>query len=212
VIRACANALLAKHVIVCEGATEIGLLRGLDQFWSNAGLDSFALCGVALTNGAGIPQAVERANTFSALGYRTLLVMDSDRPLMPDQLQACQQAATHIIEWGGAQATEDALFTGLAWLDVLALLNVAEATWTTALLETNLRSHSVGRLGLDDCRSAETREHRELLALTAKRQAWFKRIDFGEQIGRDVLGPALLRASAALQAIFQQLRTWVDDG
>src|SRR3954471_5564612 len=36
-IRAHAHALLASSIVVCEGASEIGLMRGLDQYFTSTG-------------------------------------------------------------------------------------------------------------------------------------------------------------------------------
>ncbi len=56
-IRSGAEAFLAPKIVVCEGATEIGFLRGLDDHWvavqQNREIYS-PICGVALfdANGA----------------------------------------------------------------------------------------------------------------------------------------------------------------
>ena len=52
-LRACAEAFLAPKVIVCEGATEIGLMRGLDIYRDEKGLPTLALNGAALADGHG---------------------------------------------------------------------------------------------------------------------------------------------------------------
>ena len=46
-IRLFPDALLAPQIIVCEGPTEVGLLRGLDQFRIARGEPSVAALGVA---------------------------------------------------------------------------------------------------------------------------------------------------------------------
>lgn len=54
-VRTNTEAFLAVDVIVAEGPTEIGLVRGLDNFWVKQGCDPLALAGIAITNGCGIP-------------------------------------------------------------------------------------------------------------------------------------------------------------
>ena len=66
-LRACAEAFLAPSVLVCEGATEVGLVPGLDLFWTGAGGRAIGSCGVALADGAG-SNMLQRALAFARSG------------------------------------------------------------------------------------------------------------------------------------------------
>ena len=211
-LRRCAEAFLAAAVAVAEGPTEVGLLRGLDQFWISQGRDPLALCGIAVADGGGIPQAATRATILAKLGYRTMLFMDDDRALTLDERAPVDQAGVTITSWGNGRATEDALFSGLAWVDVQALVAIAVEIWGEARLDQNLRSYSDGRIDFATCRGVDQRHHRDLLARTAKGQDWFKRIEFGERVAQEVLGPGLPRATVELQATIEQLYQWSRGG
>lgn len=78
-IRAHAHALLASSIVVCEGGSEIGLMRGLDQHFTSVGDRSFAACGATLVNGNG-DETFSRAIALQSLGYRTAILRDSDKP------------------------------------------------------------------------------------------------------------------------------------
>ena len=52
-IRSGAEAFLAPKIIVCEGATEVGFLRGLDKHWTASAKSSFAYQGIALLDAQG---------------------------------------------------------------------------------------------------------------------------------------------------------------
>jgi putative ATP-dependent endonuclease of the OLD family len=206
------EAFLAAGVIVAEGPTEIGLVRGLDHYWVSQHQNPLALEGIAITNGGGIPQAASRAAAFAKLGYRTLLLMDDDRPLTFEERASVDQQGVTVISWGGGHATEDALFMGLGWPDVLVLIGVAEQIWGAEQLNAWLRSYSDGQLDLTHCRAADLPAHRALLAHAAKRKDWFKRIDFGERIGMEVIGPGFSRAVPTLQATITALYHWSRGG
>ncbi|KAF4559683.1 AAA family ATPase [Pseudomonas sp. CES] len=47
------EAFLAKSIIVCEGASEVGFARGLDQWWVSLGATSFLAHGGAYVNAGG---------------------------------------------------------------------------------------------------------------------------------------------------------------
>lgn len=211
-VRRNAESFLAAAVIVAEGPTEIGLVRGLDYFWISQGQNPLALEGIAISDGGGIPQAASRAAAFAKLGYRTLLLMDNDRPLTPAERTHVDQAGASTVDWGAGQATEDALFNGLAWPDVQRLLTIAAEIWGDTHVDQGLRSNSNGALGLDECRTTDELGRRALLAVTSKQQGWFKRIDLGERVGQEVLGPGYQRAQPRLQATLNDIYLWTRGG
>ena len=74
------EAFLAPNVVVCEGASEVGLLRGIDRFLVSTGLsDSITAKGTALVDAGGVTRLYERAKAFLALGYRVLAFRDDDQ-------------------------------------------------------------------------------------------------------------------------------------
>jgi putative ATP-dependent endonuclease of the OLD family len=75
------DAFLAPSVLVCEGATEVGFVRGIDLYRVTDGETSIAAHGVALVDcGGGEPErCFKRAAVFQNLGYRTGILRDSDK-------------------------------------------------------------------------------------------------------------------------------------
>ena len=59
-IRTGAEAFLAPKIVACEGATEAGFLRGLDDYWIANGLSAFAYQGIALLDVGGAPEPQAR--------------------------------------------------------------------------------------------------------------------------------------------------------
>ena len=211
-VRSNAESFLAAAVIVAEGSTEIGLVRGLDYYWIGQGQNPLALEGIAVSDGGGIPKAATRAAAFAKLGYRTLLLMDDDRPLTPAERAPIDREGASVITWGNGQATEEALFNELGWPDVLTLLDIAVQIWNEAHLDQCVRTTTNGRLNLAMCRANDQPDHRTHLALSAKAHGWFKRIDFGERVGQEVLGPGWDRASPSLQATVTAIYEWTRGG
>ena len=66
-IRSSAEAFLAKKVVVCEGATEVGFLRGLDDHQMGEGKDPLSFHGVALLNVVGGSKVKAMAKAFNSL-------------------------------------------------------------------------------------------------------------------------------------------------
>ena len=79
-IRRYPDAFLAASVIVCEGASEVGLLRGLDQYRTANGHNSTTAEGASLVDcgGGDADNPFKRAAAFQALGYRSAILRDND--------------------------------------------------------------------------------------------------------------------------------------
>jgi putative ATP-dependent endonuclease of the OLD family len=63
---------------VCEGASEVGVVRGLDQFRTADGAIPMVASGVSLVDANGCDNLLRRANAFRSLGYRTNILRDDD--------------------------------------------------------------------------------------------------------------------------------------
>jgi len=111
-IRAHAHALLASSIVVCEGGSEIGLMRGLDQHFTAAGEKSHAACGATLVNGNG-DETFSRGIALQSLGYRTAILRDSDKPAPPGTEAAFVAGGGKVFAWGGGRALEQELFAAL---------------------------------------------------------------------------------------------------
>jgi putative ATP-dependent endonuclease of the OLD family len=114
-IRLYPGAFLAHSVIVCEGASEVSLVGGLDQHRTAHGFDSIGARGTSLIDcgGGGPERALKRAAAFQFLGYRTAIVRDDDiKP--PEAVETAFKAAGGaVFAWCDGCALEDDLFASL---------------------------------------------------------------------------------------------------
>jgi len=84
-----------------RGATEVGLVRGIDQFRTATGKTPIAACGVGLIDcGGGEPdRPVKRAAAFLKLGYRVCVVRDDDQRPNAALEQSFVTSGGKIIVW-----------------------------------------------------------------------------------------------------------------
>ena len=109
-IRAGAEAFLAPKIVVCEGATEVGFLRGMDDHWIEfENKDSFSYRGVALFDAKGASNIKELAETLQALGYDVAVVADSDEPghFSAADAEILRNAGITVVKWGDALPIEE---------------------------------------------------------------------------------------------------------
>ncbi|WP_294216232.1 ATP-dependent endonuclease [uncultured Sphingomonas sp.] len=207
-LRACAEAFLAPQVIVCEGPTEIGLLRGLDVYRDETGEPTLAALGAAFADGAG-DNMINRACAFADLGYRTALLRDCDKPFTAAQLGKLTTAGVTQFHWDEGLSTEQALCLSLPDDEIEKLVEMAleecgkdkvnsDLHVQSAALNADMFSTLIG-FGIDE------RMH---LGAAAKKGGWFKNVTLGERVGREVLAPALDRCTGTMPVIIGDLRVW----
>src|SRR2546422_276367 len=126
-IRLGAEAFLAPKIIVCEGATEAGCLRGLDDCWIAKEKNSFAYQGVALFDANGANRIKEIADSLVHLSYDVAVLADSDEPAQFSEAEAddLRQKGVTVTTWDGGMSIEQRVFADLPWPGVMASFEVA---------------------------------------------------------------------------------------
>jgi hypothetical protein len=199
-VRSTPDALLASRVIVGEGKTEVGLLRTYGDFWVTDHGESLAQKGISIVDGGG-QNAAKRALDLAGLGLPVLLVADSDVALKPSATTLAA-AGVVVVQWAGSMSTEQRLAADLSPEGLQAAFeavvdedrepaHVIDAILASAPGTAALRRLGAGRSDVGDdleaLRAAGLTEEeiREAFGTTAKsKNAWFKRIDHGETLGR----------------------------
>jgi putative ATP-dependent endonuclease of OLD family len=208
-IRACPESLLAPAVVVCEGATEIGFLRGIDLFRVDAGKPSIAALGIAIADGHG-ETTYRRANALVELGYRVLVLRDADKEPNVEEAAVFSARGGRTVSWADGNALEQELFRGLSAAAVSALLEAAVKRLGEEFVDANIRSTTDNALNLAVCRESDEPAVREALGRAAKSKhgGWFKSVSEMESAARDVIGPDLSSAAKSLSAPIDEVFSW----
>lgn len=218
-LRKAPEAFLSKSVIVCEGASEVGFARGMDQWWVHLGATSFmAHGGSYLDAGGGSPdQCLTRAESLLKLGYRVLVFVDADKPVSTVGLvERFSAAGGHYITWRPGLKLEDELFLNSSNDAVHGLLNKADEMVGRELMAEHVRSKSNGQFTLEAIEAERlnggyTPESRALLGLAAgnKENGWFKSVTRFQEITKDIVGPCIADAEPGfVHIVNNQLREW----
>lgn len=218
-VRADPEAFLARSVIVCEGASEVGLIRGLDHYWTALSGNSMLSAGTAFVNvGGGEPdRCFVRGLALRRLGYRVLVLVDADKPPTTATVEAFEAAGGEHITWRAGRALEDELFMSLPDAGVDALLQRGIELMEEELVAAHIQTQSNGQVTLAHIRHQRqligapySPEIRQLLGLTARnrRNGWFKSVTRYEDVAHDILGPHLLASDAGFQALINRLYGW----
>ena len=219
-IRLFPDAFLAPSVIINEGATEVGLIRGVDQFRTANGNTPITACGVALIDcGGGEPERpFKRAAVFQRLGYRVCVVRDDDQ--QPDAAfeQAFVTSGGKVVTWRYGRALEEELFLALTSDAGVKLLARAVELHGEQLIDDHIKSASESAKNLQQIQTESLMadlpaESRAILAKAAKakRAGWFKSVSWMEDAARDIVGPELANGDPGFRTLVEEIFTWADN-
>lgn len=224
VARTYPEAFLAQTTVVCEGASEVGLLRGVDQYYVMQGKPSAYASATAFVDAGGrSPEHIlQKAGIFARWGYKTLAFLDSDVEIDELDVAAAESKGVGVHTWDGKLALEEALFNWLPDFGVDKLVLLAIELNSEDLVGGALEAVSDGEFTLTDVMSmvggdaAYSNDERIFLGKAAKlstrdtkagpgRKGWFKSISKMERVGAEVLGPSLSDSEAKLKNLMQAL-------
>jgi hypothetical protein len=219
-IRRYPDAFLAASVLVCEGASEVGLVRGLDQYRASTGLVSIAAQGMALVDcGGGSADSVfERASAFRALGYRAAVLRDADKPPSAGVEDEFKSAGGVVVAWRPGRASEDELFLSLTPAAVGKLLAFAIEIHGRERIGEHIKS----AMGNSQTLEIVEQELASGVASTDTRKAlgqasrfrhsgWFKSVTWMEAAANEIVGPDLPGADAGFRGIVDSVFAWSAD-
>lgn len=214
VVRAHPEAFLAASVLACEGASEVGFIRGIDQYRTTSGHVSIAALGCVLVDCRGGDNVTQRANAIRRMSYRTAVLRDDD--VLPDAglEQSFLAAGGEVFKWTHGRALEDELFNGLPEAEVNTLLNLAVGKMGEPLIDSHIRSASNNTITLNHCREQLTGPVRCVLGIAARSRnnKWFKTFSDMEVIGRDIVGPAMTSMDPAFRSVIDGVFQWIETG
>lgn len=196
--RSAPDAILGRRVLVGEGATEVGFLRGLLRYWDVEQLVAdkppAAAVGTVLVNGKGGTQPTQRAQNFQQLGHPTCMLVDNDDRTIDDSVAEAEAAGVLVHRWTVGNALEDEVIqtlpaAGLQAVVALAVDIKGEES-VQATVGANLEGPALTGIAVSGWQAqvnADLDMMRTAIAAAAAKKEWFKREDRGEELAEVVI-------------------------
>lgn len=214
-IRSGAEAFLAPKIIVCEGATEVGFLRGLDKHWTASAKSSFAYQGIALFDARGAKNIKETAKDLKELSYRVSVLADADAPTEFSDADAkfLRGIGVTVTIWDEGLCIESRIFADVSWPGALAAFDAACAIHNNRdKLVDQIQSQYGQGFQRDPATWTDHPALRMALGNAAKASSWFKRQSWGEQLADTIftyLGDTAINSTDLIRKI-DAVRAWID--
>lgn len=212
VLRAMPEALLARRVIVCEGATEYGISRGLVEAWDRESTIPLAARGAMFIDGGGADNAAKRVAGLRKLGFECALWGDSDRPTNPpaDDLRAL---GITCVLWSNGLNTERRVTLDVPEETLGQLWDVAVSEKGEETVASQL-ARALGRNGAPPSTWSAWRalvplgQLREAFGGAAAKFGWFKNVSAGERVGTVLAGSLPQIPTSDLSTKIHELQTF----
>ncbi|HBK59803.1 MAG TPA: hypothetical protein DDZ84_03285 [Firmicutes bacterium] len=182
-LRKSAESFLAKRVVVCEGSTEVGVLRAIDCSIREKDDYGITAAGVAPSDAGGGKNMFKYARHFKDAGYDVCIFMDSDKPYEDDK-KAMRDNGISVFDCDEGLFLEQQVFTDVDFEGVRELLYYVEKKIGKQRVGDQLRCQG---LHLDEIfapgQDGLTLVLRQRLGKIAGEKGWFKSVTGGEILG-----------------------------
>jgi predicted ATP-dependent endonuclease of OLD family len=230
-VRACPEAFFAKKVIVCEGATEVGICRAFDQHRQLVEKKpplSFTDC--AYIDGTG-NELESRAVQLNDANFKVAILCDSDQIGLNSQKTDLANKGIRLFDCETNNDIETQIFLDLPWKGINELIeyvikangwneNVIKSKvqkyFDSELPENWLESDTVGmRIALAEAstnkETDKDKKSKDKDKNKKKKTDWFKRVDHGEFLGSIIFKYIVELKKQRIGEIFNGLSSWIDD-
>lgn len=211
------EAFFAKRVLICEGATEIGIIRGLNSYIFHKYEKSLALLGIRYADGAG-KNLINYVPQFIKLGYDICLFCDSDAHDVNEKKNEFKSLGITIADCNDGLAIEQQIFNDLPWNSVIKLVeyHMLNSGKDSKTLYDSLKNNIEKDIQYhDNWWKDESVLLRKAYGEKAKADikkggGWYKNIEHGEFVAFAILSNLReLDKSTHLHAILKSLVQWI---
>lgn len=183
---------LSALPLVCEGATEVGLLPPMLQTKAvRDGFENVDALGVVLIDGLGNENAVAEVQALLDIGVRCGAFVDAEKTGSGkrERLEGDNNCAFGSWPGGDVRNIEDAVARWVTWDDLSELVELAaklqERPVDHLLQQIGDRAGRAGKASLDDLRSEVGEDAvRSALAEAMSSRGWFKKTKLAGELAR----------------------------
>ena len=209
-LRKSPEAFFCKSIICCEGATEVGIIRGIDQDRQSTGNISFSGKGIIPVDCCGDGNVIHYAKQFNSIGFRTLVFCDNDVENTKKEKIELENQGIKVVNCESGNSIEQQFFNDIPWEGIVDLINYTCDERDNVFPIGDIKDLSELNNMNDEARA----DFRKQAGLRAKNEkhAWFKRIDHGEFLAKillryiDVIG-----TESVLKQEYNRMLEWIDE-
>ena len=225
-IRRFLEAFLGSAILVCEGASEVGFIRGLDQYRSKTtNSPSIHALGVCLVDAGGVDNIYKRALPLINAGYRVAVLRDDDKSPDKDAEESFIDKGGRVFSWQEGHSIEDAIFLSVSDDEIVKIVDYAIKIHGKELIEDHFQTVSQNSkkiFSIADCEKIfrqgegtdkEWGDAKEWISAASKTKStpWFKNVSAMEYIGRKIIAPNLSESAPIFYQTITEFFSWAEN-
>ena len=181
-LRSQPEAFFARRVILCEGATEYGIIRALDHYLQREGKLGLSARSIAVVDSKGGDNFYRYAIWLSTKGFDVITFNDDDNKSILSSKEEAISAGVRMAICDAGNALEQQLFNDASWSIIIELVYLAK----DILSEEAIVSCLDGIQSISDLNSLIDERQldiRQKLGTQSKKKGWYKNVTDGESLG-----------------------------
>lgn len=210
-VRSNPEAFFSNKVIVCEGPTEVGFCRGLNNYLIDTQDINAAIKGVRFANGGGTTQ-IDYTKAFLRAGYKVCLFCDSDVEKVNEEKASLVSSGVTIIDSEMNKAMENHIFEDLPWEGIQEIIEYRIEEKDENAVKASVAAKYGTQLS-ENWKNADSPDLRTAIYQSSivKKKEWFKRTDHGEVVGNISLKYKLDLTETRLGWQIDELIKWIEN-
>jgi len=208
-IRKHPQAFFGSKIVVCEGATELGICKALNQYRIDSGLKNSSSKGVCFVDGVGHNQ-ISYSKAFNASRFKCAMFCDSDDAATNTAKPDLITSGIKIFDWEDRNSTEQQLFKNIPWAGLLELIVLAKEIKSEQSINDSIESKHQELYSSSANITQDNIEIRHVLGLVSGSKKWFKSVSYGILIGDIIFKQFTQLTGTNLHATLNLLSDWID--
>lgn len=209
ILRSIPEIFFAKRVILCEGKTELGFLRALDDALRNDG-KGFSSKGIAFANCKGGDTFYKNAILLCKQKIDVCILCDNDVQAIEKQFLLAEDSGATVIRWDTGICLEQQIFRDVSYRLIGELVHLAQSLNPSRNIKAELK---IASSGLEDLDEQTIDALRENIGKVAKSNSWFKDIDKAQALANVIFNEYnsnLIPNNTVLHQRLTSLLEWVN--
>lgn len=210
ILRSSPEAFFAKKIVLCEGATEVGIVRGINNFNYKNKDFRFSNNGVRYLDCAGDSKIQDYINLFINNEYDVLVFCDSDNDAnskIKELKQFIKDKAINSVQCESGKAIENQIFLDVDFETIKKIFEL-ELLEDKGSLNDSIKSKYTGAIWNDDFLSKDDLEIRNAIGIASNKNKWIKRIDMGALVGEICMSSLNNFKDKHLHKILTDINNW----
>lgn len=210
-LRSNPEAFFAKKIILCEGATEVGMIRGISNFNYQNSDFRFSNNGVRYLDCNGDTKIKKYIEVFKDKEYDLLVFCDSDNDAnstVASLKQYIKDESIDSAQCESGKALENQIFSDVDFETIKKIFEL-ELLEDKSSLKSSIQNRYTGTNWNDDFLSNDNLEIRNAMGIASNKNKWIKRIDMGASVGEICMSSLNEFKDKHLHKMISDINKWV---